>query len=230
MQLTKEAKMATAAPLHEMPFTRLELVVLSLVDGRLSVLLGKRAQAPYAGRWALPGGVLRIDLDDDLEAAVQRIAGERLQTELPYVRQLVAVGSKKRDRDRAPWALSIVYRALLPLEFFKPQAGKRLEELKWFDVDEEPAKANLAFDHHELVVRAVQETRRETEELHLPAGFLPQTFTLGELQAICEHILGRSLDKSSFRRKLDQRQLVQPVAGLVRGGANRPAQMYRLTP
>ena len=50
-----------------MPFTRIELVVMSIVDGRLAVLLGKRTGAPHEGQWALPGGVLRIDLDEDLE-------------------------------------------------------------------------------------------------------------------------------------------------------------------
>ena len=57
---------------HPMPFTRLEIAVMSLVDGELQVLLARRAEAPYAGRWALPGGVLRIDLDASLDAAARR--------------------------------------------------------------------------------------------------------------------------------------------------------------
>jgi hypothetical protein len=57
---------------------------------------------------------------------------------------------------------------------------------------------------------------------------LPETFTLGELQLTCEQILGRGLDKSSFRRKLAERELVEAVEGEMRGGANRPAQVYRL--
>ena len=97
--------MTTAAKPYEMPFTRVELAVLSLVGGRLCVLLGRRAQAPHAGRWALPGGVLRIDLDNNLEDAAQRTARERLGTGLPFVRQLVTVGTKTRD-PRAPWSLA----------------------------------------------------------------------------------------------------------------------------
>lgn len=220
--------MTTLHPRHEMPFTRIELVVLGLVDGQLAVLLGRRSHEPYAGRWALPGGALRIDLDEDLEAAVQRTARERLQTELPFVRQLVAVGSKKRDRDRAPWALAIVYRALLPVVAFKPAAGKRLEELRWFPADSAAAESKLAFDHSRLVGLAVDATREDTEHLVLPAGFLPASFVLGELQRTCEQILGRALDKSSFRRKLAERDLVEPIDGDIRRGANRPAQVYRL--
>lgn len=47
-------------------------------------------------------------------------------------------------------------------------------------------------------------------------------------QSCCEQLLGRRLDKSSFRRKLADRNLIEPVAGGMRTGANRPAQIYQL--
>src|SRR5258706_1133010 len=97
---------------HPMPFTRLEVAVMSLIDGQLKVLLARRAEAPHAGKWALPGGVLRIDLDHTLDAAARRVMFERLGLELPFVRQLCAAGGPTRD-PRAPWGLSIVYRALV---------------------------------------------------------------------------------------------------------------------
>lgn len=117
---------------------------------------------------------------------------------------------------------------MLPVEAFKPVAGKRLEELRWFPADAAAVDAKLAFDHASLVGQAVEATRHDTEHLVLPAGILPERFTLGELQRTCEEILGRALDKSSFRRKLAERDLVEPVEGEMRGGANRPAQIYRL--
>ncbi|HNC98320.1 MAG TPA: NUDIX domain-containing protein, partial [Myxococcota bacterium] len=73
---------------------RIELAIMSVVEGRLAVLLGKRTGSPHKGKWALPGGVLRIDLDADLEAASQRVAMERLGVRLPHLRQLQAVGGK----------------------------------------------------------------------------------------------------------------------------------------
>jgi len=213
--------------IHPMPFCRVEIVVMSIVDGALAVLLGKRQQAPYAGRLGLPGGVIRIDQDEDLEASVQRVARERLGVELPYLRQLCAVGGMKRD-PRADWALSIVYRGLLPVESFDPQAGKRIESLQWRSVDEASVDAKLAFDHAHLIAQAAAATRSEVERLELPVGFLPEQFTLGELQALCEALLGKELDKSSFRRKLDERKLVAPIDGEMRTGAFRPAQLYRI--
>ena len=209
-----------------MPFTRIELVVMSIVEGHLAVLLGKRTGAPHEGQWALPGGVLRIDLDADLESAAQRVADERLGVQLPFLRHLTAVGGKLRD-SRAPWALSIAFRALLPLESVNATAGKRLEAVRWTPVDEAMADQALAFDHAMLIREATGATRHEIDQLELPFGFMPEKFTLGELQAICEQLLGRPLDKSSFRRRLDDRGIVEAVPGEMRTGAFRPAQLHR---
>lgn len=213
------------AKVHPMPFCRVEIAILSIVDDHLCILLAKRGQAPYVGRWGLPGGVIRIDLDEDLEAAVQRVARERMEVELPFLRQLCAVGGVSRD-PRSEWGLSIVYRGLLPAEAFDPKAGKRIEALTWRPVEDVMVDAKLAFDHAQLVAQAVTATRSEVERMELPFGFLPEQFTLGELQATCEQILGRRLDKSSFRRKLDERKLVEPIEGEMRTGAFRPAQLF----
>ncbi len=72
-------------PEHPMPFTRVEIATFAVEAGQLQVLLGQRAEAPYKGRWALPGGVLRIDKDADLDAACQRVANERLGGAVPAV-------------------------------------------------------------------------------------------------------------------------------------------------
>ncbi len=215
-----------------MPFTRVELCTLGVVDGQLCVLLGRREQAPFKGHWALPGGVLRIDLDASLEDAAQRVAQERLGLQLPYLRQQCTVGGPGRD-PRATWSLSVVYRALTPAENFHPTAGKRLEQLQWRAVDEAMLDATLAFDHHLVIAAAVTDLRREVDQLEIPFEYLPAAFTLGELQETCELLLDRRLDKSSFRRRIDERQFLEPVEGSFKTGGHRPAQLYRavaLTP
>ena len=222
-----ESQKDRAGKLHPMPFTRLEIAVMALIDGRLHVLLARRAEPPHAGRWALPGGALRIDLDRTLDDGARRVMHERLGLDLPFLRQLCAVGGATRD-PRAPWALSVVYRALVQSADPPATAGKRVTGLEWRPVDDAAADKSLAFDHAALVARAAGELRDDVARLEFPAGLLPDTFTLGELQAASEQILGRKLDKSSFRRRLADADVVAPVAGALKGGANRPAQMYRM--
>jgi 8-oxo-dGTP diphosphatase len=222
--MTASTRKTPANP-YPMPFTRLEVALLGVVDGELHVLLARRAGAPHAGRWALPGGVLRIDLDHSLDEAARRVARERLGIEIPRLRQLTAIGGPTRD-PRAPWGLSIVYRALVLAEKLAPVAGKRIEALEWRPAEEAAADAKLAFDHHRLVSLALAELRDEIESLELPDELLPEPFTLGELQFACEAILGHPLDKSSFRRRLADRDLVGPVKGAQRTGPFRPAQLY----
>lgn len=216
------------AKTYRMPFTRVELCVLSIVEGGLAVLLAKRSGDPFKGKWALPGGVLRIDLDRDLEGAAHRVAHERLSLELPYLRQQCTVGSADRD-PRAPWAMSVVYRALASLNNLLPESGKRIEALQWRPVEAAIADSSLAFDHHKLVDVAVSSLRKEVDRLDIPYEFMPPQFTLGDLQDTCEALLGHRLDKSSFRRRLDDKGDIEPVPGELRRGPNRPAQMYRLS-
>lgn len=226
--MTEEIDVPAGRPEHPMPFTRLELAAFAVDAGQLQVLLGQRAEAPHKGRWALPGGVLRIDKDADLDAACQRVAQERLGVALPQPRQVAVVGGRRRD-PRAPWALSIVYRAMVRPDALGVVAGKRLTELRWRPA-EEASTAPLAFDHAALVQRAVEQLRGEVAALQFPPGLVDPQFTLGELQAASEVVLGHPLDKSSFRRRLDAAGAVEPVQGAMRLGANRPAQVFRLVP
>jgi ADP-ribose pyrophosphatase YjhB (NUDIX family) len=218
--------MSSTIKSYPMPFTRLELCILSVVEGELSVLLGKREEEPAKGLWALPGGVLRIDLDKSLEEAAQRVSDERIGVKLPYLKQQCAVGGFGRD-PRAPWSLSVVYRALVSLDNFSPKAGKRLTNLKWVPVKDASVDSALAFDHQMLIASAVKDLRDEVEAMDLPFDYLPREFTLGGLQTECELLLGYSLDKSSFRRKLEDRKIVKAIDGEFKRGANRPAQLFK---
>ena len=213
---------------YDMPFTRVELILLALQDSQLQVLLAKRSEAPHKGRWAIPGGVLRIDMDQSLDGALRRVALERLNCIVPVPIQLCAVGGPKRDLERSTWALSVVYRASVDPLTFTVSAGKRIEQLKWFPISLIDQTREIAFDHSALVQKAVVQLRQDISELKYPEGLLPNEFTLGELQHLSELVLARRLDKSSFRRRIAERDLVEKIAGSMRTGANRPAQLYRI--
>lgn len=217
---------ATTKP-YPMPFVRVELVVLSVLEDRLQVLLSHREEAPYQHLWGLPGGVLRIDLDASLEAAAHRVARERLNLTLPNLGQVAAVGGADRD-PRAPWAMSVVYRSLVQPDL-DATPGKRVQALSWRPVQELDQEEPLAFDHAALVHQAVESVRREIADMRFPPGWVPEPFTYSELRILSEAILGAPLDKVTFRRRLDASGMALPLEGQMRGGgAHRPAQLYRL--
>lgn len=216
------------APKHPMPFVRLELVLLSVHEGGLRVLLSHRKEAPLKGKWGLPGGVLRIDLDASLEAGAQRIAMERLNHTLPNLNQVATVGGAKRD-PRSPWAMSVVYRSLVRPDI-ETSPGKRVQALAWRNVADVIQANDLAFDHASLVAKAVDATRQEVRELRFQAGWLPAEFTLSELQALSEAVLAGPLDKVTFRRRMEVSGIAIPLEGKTKMvGAHRPAQLYSLT-
>ena len=223
-------KAETPEPTHSeypMPFVRLELVVLSVCDDALQVLLSHRKEAPFKGKWGLPGGVLRIDLDATLEAAAQRVATERLGRKLPNLGQVAAVGGANRD-PRASWAMSVVFRSLVQADI-ETMPGKRVQALEWRAVADVITAKDLAFDHAALVAQASEAVRREVREMRFPAGWMPEQFTLSELQAMSEAVLGSPLDKVTFRRRIENTQAIQSLEGQMRqGGAHRPAQLYAL--
>lgn len=214
------------SPKHPMPFVRLDLVMLAVKDGCLQVLLSHRKEAPFKGQWGLPGGALRIDLDASLEGGAQRVANERLGRTLPNLSQVGAVGGANRD-PRAPWAMSLVYRSLVQADI-ETTPGKRVLALQWRAIDDIYESKDLAFDHAQLVAQAVQATRQEIRDLRFPAGWVPEVFTLGELQSLSEAVLGTALDKVTFRRRIEVSGVAVAVDGKMRsGGAHRPAQLYQ---
>lgn len=212
-----------------MPLVRVDVVCLSVTEGALRVLLAQRTEEPFRWCWGLPGGVLRIDLDASLEAAARRVGRERLKLELGHLDQVTTVGGAGRD-PRAPWAMSVVFRCLVGTGF-EPETGKRVGGFRWFvadELDRAAAKGQVAFDHRELVQSAVADLKRDVAGLRLSESWFSGPFTVPELQNFCEVILGESLDKVTFRRRLEALQVLRPLPGQMRTGPFRPAQLYRL--
>src|SRR5262249_61491791 len=90
--------------------------------------------------------------------------------------------------------------------------------------------AVLAFDHGELLEKALEHLRRRVCESPLCFDLLPAEFTLSELQALLEALLGRSLDRRNFRRRILEVGFLAETGGTRREGAHRPARLYRFVP
>lgn len=207
------------------PLVTVDVVIFTVRDGALSVLLVKRSADPYAGRWALPGGFIDIERDADLESAALRILREKTDARAPYLEQLGSFGDARRDP--RGWAATHVFFALIPGDAIDPRPARDVEAIQWALVSEKGVKAALAFDHDRIVKAAVERLRGKAEYTALPVHLLPREFTVSDLQAMYEAVLGRALDKSAFRTRVLGADFLEPASG-TRTGPNRPAQLYRL--
>ena len=57
--------------------------------------------------------------------------------------------------------------------------------------------------------------------------FLPPSFTLAQLRAVYEVILGRRIDPTNFRRRVEATGTIVPTGDVVAGGRHRPPALYR---
>lgn len=212
----------------ERPLTTVDVVILSVREARLQVLLVRRPDdkaEPFPGLWALPGGFIDTRQDADLAACARRKLREKTGFEAPYLEQLGSFGNATRDP--RGWSATHVYFALVPSLDTELQAGGNAADVRWADVEDERVSGRLAFDHAELLRAALQRLRAKVEYTSLPVYLLPAEFTLSELQQTYELVLGRELEKKAFRTRLLAADILEPLPR-TKGGANRPAQLYRL--
>jgi ADP-ribose pyrophosphatase YjhB (NUDIX family) len=207
------------------PLATVDLAIFTVRDDALQVLLARRAEAPFEGSWGLPGGIVDVTEDTDLEACARRKLREKTGLAAPYLEQLGSWGNRRRDP--RGWSVTNVYFALMPSEGVRLTPGANTSEVRWTPVTDDGVDDRLAFDHGELLAAAIERLRSKVEYTSLPAYLLPDEFTLGELQRAYEIVLGRPVEKSAFRTRVRSASLVVEVPRM-RTGPNRPAQLYRL--
>jgi len=206
----------------ERPILTIDIVLMTVHDGDLAVALIEREAEPFIGRLALIGGYLHVDEDPDAEAAVQRILKAKAGLEGFFFEQLMTFTG--RDRDPRGWSASIAYFALVPHAVLMAGA-ERILTLRPM-----ARPGDLPFDHNAIVDTARQRLRGKGAYSTIAARLLPEMFTMSELQATYEIIIGERLDQSAFRRKMNDLGLLEEVTGEKRQTreARRPTTLYRL--
>lgn len=200
-----------------------DVVLLTLQDNSLRVALLKRDREPFKGVLALPGGFIHPDEDADTQDAALRVLADKTGIAPPYLEQLATFSGPARDP--RSWSVSVVYYALVPHEVIA-KAGH--EDVRLASVDR---PLNLPFDHRTIVDTAVARLRSKSQYSSLPCYLAGESFTLPQLQRVYEALMGEPLNKVSFRRKMTEMDMLEPIEGAFSaGGAHRPAQMYRLKP
>jgi len=215
------------ATTHPSVAVTVDLVVLTVRDDQLHALTVRRGEAPYKGRWALPGGFLRPD--EDLAAAAARELREEtgLSRDHVHLEQLRSYGDPARDpRMRTVTVAHLALAADLPA----PTAGTDAADARWQPVATLlERRGALAFDHATILRDGVERARAKLEYTPLAAAFCPAEFTISELRRVYEVVWGMALDPRNFHRKVTKTDgFVEPTGRTTTRDGGRPARLYRV--
>ena len=200
------------------PAVTTDCVIFGFNGERLQVLLIERGIEPFKGRWAFPGGFLKMD--ETAEEGAKRELKEETGLENAYIQQLHTFSAPNRDpRERV---ITIAYYALVNIQEVK--GGDDAASARWFPLDEIPP---LAFDHDYILRMATQKLR---EQIHFqPIGFelLPAKFTIKELQSLYEAILGINFDRRNFSKKMLHLEILTELDETIWPTPKREAKLYK---
>lgn len=194
------------------------MVIFRVSGEQLQALLVLIKRGPYAGRWAFPGGLVRVG--ETLDEAARRELLEKTALRDIYLEQLFTFGEPARNPEAH--VVSTAYFALLPPTLPPPASGGKYSAVAWFDVTRLPL---LAYDHNQVADVALSRLRAKIKYTNVVYGLLTREFTLGELQRVYEAIAGRRFDRRNFRKKILQSGLLAALRRR-RRGAHRPAALY----
>lgn len=225
---------------HKDYFTQITIdcVIFGYHEQQLKVLVGK-----WIGMdgWAFPGG--HIGLNETLTGAASRILKDRTSLDHIFLQQFHTFGDSiyrlKGFSKNLPaeaqgiisidnWlfqrTFSVGFYALIDYSEVKIKTDFFFEDYKWIDINEIPP---LLFDHNDMIKVALSTLRNQI--YHKPIGYnlLPDKFTLPEITSLYETILGKSLDRRNFPKKLLSLNIITKLDEKKNIGKHRSPFLYK---
>lgn len=217
----------------------LDCVIFGYHEHQLKILLLKHK----GGNWSLAGGFIKIE--EPLQDAAARILKERTGLDKLFLQQFQTFGQPGRSVRtpeeiaalsaiaKAPikpghWllerTLSLGYYAVTEYSKVTPIPDYFSERCEWCDIDNLPP---MFFDHKQITLEALKALRLQI--YHQPIGFnlLPEKFTLPEIHDLYETILGKTLDRRNFPKKLLALGLIKKLDEQKNIGAHRSPYLYK---
>ncbi len=211
----------------DVPMITVDMAIFTVKEGKLQVLVVKRAQHPAKGKWALPGGFVDMKLDKTLSDTAYRKLKEKTGVDTPYLEQVESFGGAKRDP--RGWSVTVAYLALISSDDIVLSKDESSEDVTWVPIEDMEKKVALAFDHDAVLKACHGRLKGKVQYTSLPVNLLPADFTLTELQKTFEIILDKAVEKKSFRRRILDADILEET-GEMKTGSNRPAKLYRVKP
>lgn len=222
------------------PQLSINCVIFGFHEKTLQVIVNRISLGDGAV-YVLPGGYVKQN--EDLTDAVERIVKESTGLEKILFRQFGVFGNASRSfgkefleknilkeeagKSLIDWMskrfVSICYLALVDFDKIVLKPTQFLDTAQWLPL----SKSNtLAMDHSDIVKEARESLLKEMPYTPIASNLLPTKFTLPELHALVESILGRPVDRPNFRRKILSTGMIVKV-GEDNSGKRRPADLYK---
>ena len=197
-----------------------DAVVFGIADKKLHVLVQNVNRPPhYVNVPGFPGGL--IDASETAEIAVVRHLRDKVQLTIVYTEQLYTFSAL--DRDKRNRVISIAYLGCVVPQVIESYAAENAE---WVPV---ATLTKLAYDHGAMYDLAIARLCGKLSYTTMAQFLLPKTFTLTELQTVYEVVLGTTLDKRNFRKKILALNCLAETGKMQEGVQNRPAALYTFT-
>ncbi len=195
-----------------------DCIIFGFENNRLKLLIGRRQMDPGRGKWSLYGGFVK--LEESIDEAANRVLFQLTGLKNICLRQVGAFGGVKRDLGER--VVSIAYCALINVKDYDKKL-LALHRGEWVDLDVLP---RLYSDHSKMVVDALSFLRRSIPTEPLGFSLLPKKFTLTQLQHVYEAILGVTIDKRNFRKKIHSIEYIHDTGLKDKLSSKRGAALY----
>lgn len=203
---------------HHKTALSVDCVIFGYDESDLKVLLIECNMPPYEGKYSFVGAVMNPE--ESLDMAASRILKERTGLENVFLKQFHTFG----DLNRHPLGrvVTVAYYSLIQIADYNP-VDIQSRHLQWVSINE---IKDLAFDHNTILDFAVNRLKKELRESPIGFNLLPAKFTLKQLQNLYEVVMGITLDKRNFRRKLLSLDILLDLKESQTSVAHRPAKLY----
>jgi ADP-ribose pyrophosphatase YjhB (NUDIX family) len=195
-----------------------DTVLFAVLDRRLRTYLVQPRGGPLGGKWAFPGGLVRVG--EMLDDTARRELSDSTGLGNPYLEQLFTFGDPSRDPHHH--VVSVAYMALTADAAAVHAPSGKYAAGRWYEVCGLP---ELAYDHTLMADYALRRLKSKLEYTNIACNLLPETFTFAEFEELYSMILDRPIDRRNFRRRILSMGLLRRLADK-RHGSHRPAALY----
>jgi 8-oxo-dGTP diphosphatase len=207
---------------YDGPLTKVEVLDnIFIVDkGIIKILLLKNESEPYKGYWCLPRKILGTN-ENVLELS-ENIAHEYVGTSnIIFDIGSVFSNINRISQERVLAVSTVGFTDSVTLSLNRPETNY---EYTWFDINSLP---KMIYDHSDIATKSINDLKNILNYFEMMKRLFPSDFTLSELQKVYEQIVGTSLDRRNFRKKILALDILEETGDNNIIGSGRPAKLYR---